>query len=179
MKSVDVFKWQLIGLGRKLLFTAVFLTVLLPKLVSAQAVPIPPSVRKAPHASGALKAPKIRLKDNSALSVEQLVPQEKIVARFTKRATLKSIQLMRYGQYQAERGFGNPEISSHRQVYKVVLGLPHGFTSPRAGTFDKATVTYLIDAETGETIYKRVVAPPGAFHPKRTDGINVYHPNNR
>ena len=59
---------------KKLLFTAAFLTVLLPGLVSAQVVRTPSSVRKAPHALGALKAPEIRLKDNSALSVEQLVP---------------------------------------------------------------------------------------------------------
>jgi hypothetical protein len=168
---------------KKLLAIASVLAVLVPGSILAQPAQTP-TVRQAPHAPGALKAPEVRLKDNTALPIDKLVPQEKIVGRLTKKATLKSIQLIKYSQHQAERAkiagvaFENPEISGNRQIYKIVLEFPQGFTIPRAGKFDRATVTSIIDAETGESIDTDIDAPPGAFHSFH-DGLSVGNPNNR
>jgi len=168
---------------KKLLVVAFLLAVLVPGSLLAQPAQAP-AVRKAPHPPSALKAPVVRLKDNSALSIDKLVSQEKIVVRLTKKATLKSMQILKYSQYQAEQtkiagvAFQNPEISPNRQIYKIVLEFPQGFTIPRAGKFDRATVTSIIDAETGESIDTDIVAPPGAFHSFH-DGLSVGNPNNR
>ncbi|MEH2339953.1 hypothetical protein [Nostoc sp.] len=37
------------------------------------------------------------------------------------------------------------------------------FTIPRAGHFDRATITTIIDAETGEALSSDIYAPAGAF----------------
>ncbi|WP_375512979.1 hypothetical protein [uncultured Nostoc sp.] len=56
----------------------------------------------------------------------------------------------------------NPEISSNRLVYELITELTD-FTIPRVGHFDRATITMIIDAATGETLSSDIYAPAGAF----------------
>ncbi|MBN3958384.1 hypothetical protein [Nostoc sp. NMS8] len=114
------------------------------------------------------KATTIRLRDNSTLTADKLIPQAKIIARVNKKAVIKSIKLVHFGEHLATRKkvvgveSENPEISSNRLVYELITELTD-FTIPRVGHFDRATITTIIDAETGETLSSDIYAPAGAF----------------
>ncbi|MEH2398577.1 hypothetical protein [Nostoc sp.] len=122
-----------------------------------------------PADANIIKRAPARLQDNSALPVTKLISQDKIVSRLTKKATLKSIRLVKYSDYQSNRikivgvAAENAEISPSRQVYEVILDFPQGFKI-RVGSYDRATVTALFDAETGESLSTDIDAPASAFH---------------
>ena len=63
-----------------------------------------------------------------------------------------------------------PEISSNRLVYELITELTD-FIIPRADHFDRATITTIIDAETGEALSGDIDAPPGAFQSNRGNAL--------
>ncbi|MEH2072889.1 MAG: hypothetical protein V7K57_00460 [Nostoc sp.] len=118
----------------------------------------------------------IRLRDNSTLTADKLIPQAKVFAWVNKKAVIKSIKLLHFGEHLASRKkvvgveSENPEISSNRLVYELITELTD-FTIPRAGHFDRATITTIIDAETGEALSSDIDAPPGAFQSNRGNSL--------
>lgn len=157
----------------KLIFASFFVAVLIPaSFTLAQQPPSnPPKLTKKVVPITAPRIGDYLYQDNSTLPNDRIIPESAIRARVQENVTLISIKLLRYKDFIANRknnGQGdqqNMTISPERLVYEVIAEKRNFKT--RAGTFEFATVTTLVDAETGENLTVDIKAPASAFKPSR------------
>lgn len=120
-----------------------------------------------------LNKPVYRLKDNSILPLEQLISRSQAIGTIPKKAKLKSAKLLNLSEHYKQREqitngilLESAEIHPKRLVWEVTLDYPEGFDA-RPGHYDQATVTKVVDAETGKILSVDVDAPAKAFHSRR------------
>lgn len=110
-------------------------------------------------------APKIRLDDNSQGN-RKFISREQAIGTIPENAELKSAKMAKLSESEQEISGGaleSAEIHPNRKVWVVVYNFPLGLKT-RVYKFDKATVTKIVDAESGEVLSSQYEAPPGAAH---------------